>query len=683
MTLRQTLAKHFALYSMSFIFTQVVTIALAVFIRNVLGPEQMGVWVAVQVVLGYTKYIDMGLTGAAAIEIPIEKGRGHYEKAEKIRSASLTFTLLTSFALSLVLLAAAGVVGMRGNSMLCITLITLSALSFLQRISMFCINMARTEKRFDFINRYNIYSSLVNALLTVALITYGKLYGYYLSMVLSVCFNLGYAWFASGVSFKVRWEREELKPLFAMGAALILVNISHTLIDSVDKISISSFLGMKALGVYSVAFLASNLILAFPNNLGIILYPYLNEAYGAAKNPSEIRKFVVEPSLFIALYLPVLIAASWVVAPFLVTHLMPKYVEGIAPLKICLFGTLFQILSAQLSNVLVTFKRYRAVFLAQFLVGGAIYGVNYLLTRNGGGIEAVAWVELGGYLVLFSFYALTAIPAIAGTAEARKHVLKVWTAFACSLGLLLAMDKVTSTPAKALVWLAAVVPFLVWGERRFKTSQMLVHFLQRRPALGRALLYRDAQKYWEKRGGEKYFREQESREDRSATSRFLAGEISALGPGSILEVGCGYGKVLRSLREVTPVPLTGVDFSTSQLLKAKEYLAGLKDISLISADAERLPFPDNAFDVVFTSNVILHNAPEKADKMRSEIVRVARRFIVHKEDTDVNFSRYGYDHAKIYGRMGLRVLRAEKVACAADSDVTQFTIVEKSKRDDS
>ena len=144
-----------------------------------------------------------------------------------------------------------------------------------------------------------------------------------------------------------------------------------------------------------------------------------------------------------------------------------------------------------------------------------------------------------------------------------------------------------------------------------------------------------------------------------------------------MEVGCGYGKVLRSLREFTAVPLTGIDFSSSQLEKAKEYLSGLEGITLVRGDAERLPFPDGSFDVVFTSNVILHNPPKKADRMRREILRVSKKYVVHKEDTDVNFSRYGYDHARIYQEMGLKVVRAEKIDSAMDSEITQFTVVQK------
>ena len=210
-----------------------------------------------------------------------------------------------------------------------------------------------------------------------------------------------------------------------------------------------------------------------------------------------------------------------------------------------------------------------------------------------------------------------------------------------------------------------------------KVKNKILHVFRQSPLIGRWILYLDPKKYWEKRGGETYFGEQESRIDRTVTSEFIADEICLLGGETILEVGCDYGKILRDLRKRTHAQLYGIDFSSSQLKKAVDYLEGLDNILLLKGNAVSLPFLDKSIDIVFTSNVILHNPPRIADRIRKEILRVAKKYVVHKEDVDVNFSRYGYDHAKIYQKMNLRVLRSEKVESAVDKELTQFTIVQK------
>lgn len=186
--------------------------------------------------------------------------------------------------------------------------------------------------------------------------------------------------------------------------------------------------------------------------------------------------------------------------------------------------------------------------------------------------------------------------------------------------------------------------------------------------------YRNPKEYWEKRGGEKYFNEQEAVMDRTRRSDFIAKELRKLSYGSLLEVGCGYGKQLKNLYS-EGVFMAGCDFSRPQLLKAGDYCRGLK-LALVESDAERLPFRSGSFDVVLSSAVILHNEPEKARRMLSEMVRVGRRFLVFNEDTDLTFSRYGYDMKKSFESMGFRILHSGPIPSVEDSRDTQFTVVD-------
>src|SRR3712207_9375282 len=88
--------------------------------------------------------------------------------------------------------------------------------------------------------------------------------------------------------------------------------------------------------------------------------------------------------------------------------------------------------------------------------------------------------------------------------------------------------------------------------------------------------------------GDEYFREQEGQAARSARARWMAGRIAAYRPGSILEVGCGYGKQLLALRGRLPnVPLVGLDFSPTQLGRARLYLDRQEGIDLVLGSGAR------------------------------------------------------------------------------------------------
>lgn len=215
-----------------------------------------------------------------------------------------------------------------------------------------------------------------------------------------------------------------------------------------------------------------------------------------------------------------------------------------------------------------------------------------------------------------------------------------------------------------------------WRRRgpRYAWHKTLRRTLGRWPTMKRKFLYADPQEYWSLRGGLDYFREQEGQEQRTQRAEWMARRLARYRPTSILEVGCGYGKQIRTLRANCAAPITGVDFSPSQLTMAQAYLEDVERVDLALATGTRLPFPDNSFDLVLTSAVILHNAPPLAEAIRREVIRVARRFAAHNEDLDVTYNRYGYDTAAWYATQGIPLLEVGPIPSAPYD--SQFCVAE-------
>ena len=65
----------------------------------------------------------------------------------------------------------------------------------------------------------------------------------------------------------------------------------------------------------------------------------------------------------------------------------------------------------------------------------------------------------------------------------------------------------------------------------------------------------------------------------------------------VLELGCGYGRVLPRLASKAACAI-GIDTSLSSLLLAQEIPCAGSHCFLVSGDAARLPFQENVFDIV-------------------------------------------------------------------------------------
>lgn len=107
--------------------------------------------------------------------------------------------------------------------------------------------------------------------------------------------------------------------------------------------------------------------------------------------------------------------------------------------------------------------------------------------------------------------------------------------------------------------------------------------------------------------------------------RYLEAEIDfVLGriePGSrVLEVGCGYGRVVRSLAGKAR-RVVGIDTACESLLLAREVMAGTRCWHLAAMDAAELGFSRGAFDLV----ACVQNGIEAFRVDRTALVREAVR----------------------------------------------------------
>jgi SAM-dependent methyltransferase len=87
-----------------------------------------------------------------------------------------------------------------------------------------------------------------------------------------------------------------------------------------------------------------------------------------------------------------------------------------------------------------------------------------------------------------------------------------------------------------------------------------------------------------------------------AVQRYLAAEIEhvreRIEPGTrVLELGCGYGRVLREIAPAAGLAV-GIDTSSESLRRARTYTAGPGNIALVRMDAIELAFPPACFDLV-------------------------------------------------------------------------------------
>ena len=122
----------------------------------------------------------------------------------------------------------------------------------------------------------------------------------------------------------------------------------------------------------------------------------------------------------------------------------------------------------------------------------------------------------------------------------------------------------------------------------------------------------------------------------------------------ILDVGCGAGRTTINLYKMGYTNITGLDLSSTLIDYAQNYAkTNNLNIEFINADATKLPFSDNLFDVVIFSYNGMQCIPGKKnrDNVLKEVYRVLKPnglyiFTAHNRDDSGKYQK-GWDDEKI------------------------------------
>ena len=138
----------------------------------------------------------------------------------------------------------------------------------------------------------------------------------------------------------------------------------------------------------------------------------------------------------------------------------------------------------------------------------------------------------------------------------------------------------------------------------------------------------------------------------------------------VLDIGSGLGGPARRLAETYGCHVTGIDLTQAFCDAAETMSEWVKigdRVTFQQGDATALPFADESVDLVFTSGVLIHVAPDELERAVREIVRVARHYVLcveyfsHEPQQVTYRGREGYLFKRDFGKFYLEQFPALRV----------------------
>jgi len=171
-------------------------------------------------------------------------------------------------------------------------------------------------------------------------------------------------------------------------------------------------------------------------------------------------------------------------------------------------------------------------------------------------------------------------------------------------------------------------------------------------------------RYWRENGGD-WVAEYDQRKKAGALYHIqewmLAEYFCQSAPARVLEFGCGIGRHLRYLNDIAGIEIHGYDQSPTMLAGVGLWadVAWMNERVKLGTPTGALPYPDKFFDVVYTSEVLIHVLPEDIPQILAELLRVAKWHVLHLEpaigvmvDLNAHNGCWNHDLVEAYAQLG-------------------------------
>jgi len=349
---------------------QIGSFGVGLVTKGLLGPTNVGIWSLFNILLGYLATAQVGVGDAIAKEVPYLREKGDFARARRLVGAMMGFVLTVSLLVG----AAVVVVAFAGRAWgpaYRVGLLVIGVAFPMWMVQNMDIVVLRAAKRFDVLSKQLVLQLAIAALAGIPLIWRFSIYGQYAVFVVALVGVLVYLHRAvrreatAQVQPTLDWDAT--RHLLSVGLPLQLSNLVFIVQTTADSLLAARLLGVTALGYYALAVTVKAYVYQTPNAFSVVMFPRFQERFAASRdNPAALREYVEKPILgFAFVVLPVLIAATWQVVPFLVRHFLPAFSPAVPVIKILLVGTFFASLwHMPLQFLIATNKLWQGVAIA-------------------------------------------------------------------------------------------------------------------------------------------------------------------------------------------------------------------------------------------------------------------------------------------------------------------------------
>lgn len=437
------------------LFVQGAGVIKGIVIKRILGPQAVGIFAFMQLVLGYVQFFNLGTPTAASRELPYWHGKDDIQAQDRIRSTLFATTLFES--------AIAGalffVYLFRYHDPGTATFWALFPVPIFALAMKIAIAMAiafESLQQFVLLGKIYTLQSVVDFALKISFALLWGLSGLIVAFGIVLAINVAlffvYSKKLALFTIRPRFYISHLKRLLRIGIPLEVAAYGGKVFNTLDSLLVTLWLGTGSLAYYSVGAGLFLQLSEIPSKVGTVLMPKIMQTFGKSDDLSavktEVFRFLVGN---VTVVVPFICASGFWGGEWLIRIILPRFLPAIPVIHILVFG-LFFIPQRPILNLLFVIKEQLLRYIVIVLIGicilfGAIKGA----TLTGRQLDQIAYGTLGGYGLYFLVLFFTATQRVLPIHQSLTFLVFLFVSMAYTYVTIRFMNRLLPTHSHALV----------------------------------------------------------------------------------------------------------------------------------------------------------------------------------------------------------------------------------------
>ena len=455
-------------------------------VARILGPAGNGLWQHFSLIFEYSNYANFGVLPGYTKELGHRVGRGQQGEIDVAKDTGLAGVFYSAIALWIGLIV---YVVLAGDSLDPVDrwgLPVLGLIVVLEQVTNTYKALLRAYSRIGIISRVALTFAVANLSLGLALLFPLKILGLMIAWLVTRAATTIWLIRASGYGFRPRINPAVLKTLIVTGFPIYLFHLTNVAMRNIDRVLVDSVLDKADLGIYGIAVTLSGLVRYGADAVGFVIYPIYLRLYGETSDPTRLRERLDKPTLFIALFVPIVLGVLWLSLHLPIRWLLPEYEASIDVFRLLTVSVIFSCLGILPGFFMMAIDRQNVLVPLGLLAVAFNYFVGFEAIDRGYGLPGVAGVTGVGLV-----FHTTIVFLLAGRAAfdswggAVRWIGRTYLPIVYFAAVVLGLDQLKSrdpfagwsdvpqTVALVAIFLVMTVPVLWQFERRTAFLQEL------------------------------------------------------------------------------------------------------------------------------------------------------------------------------------------------------------------